>query len=124
MCQRCDDLEREVVDLRRQLGLEADEALIDALAYIYGLSPQAAKILACLYQSRGRVVSKASLFDALYTHECDGDPKIVDVLLVRVRRAIGRDLVGHVWGRGIALTVEGVKALREALEAYKQRAAA
>lgn len=108
MCSRCAELEEEVKFLRRELAMELDLSLTDQLAQAFKLSPQAARVLTTLYQTKGRVVSRLLIYERLYTHERDGDPKIVDVLLSQVRKRLGHEYIGNVWARGVALTVAGV----------------
>lgn len=64
------------------------------------LTPQEYKLVAYLFLARNRVVSRAELAEHVYERDCDPDSNVIDVLIGRVRRRIGRDVIQTVRGRG------------------------
>ena len=68
-----------------------------------GLTKMEARLMRALTEKPGRMVSKSALMDAMYfdrPHEAE--PKIVDVLVCKIRRKIkgGPWLIETVWGQG------------------------
>jgi DNA-binding response OmpR family regulator len=116
MCLKCDALEDENRYLKRLLALDNDQVLADRLSAKLKLRPQEGRLLAMLYQRQGRVAAKGLLFDALHdTPGHMGDEKIVDVLMTSLRKKLGPDCIGTIWGRGVILTVDGLELVSRAL---------
>src|SRR5690606_2899658 len=72
----------------------------DALA----LTPQEQRILAYLMHNRGRVVSRSELIEHVYERDLDHDSNVIDVLIGRIRRKLGVDLVHTRRGQGFVLS--------------------
>ena len=64
------------------------------------LTAQDSKLLAYLFLARGRVVSRTELGEHLYERDRDPDSNVLDVLVSRLRRRLGADLIETVRGRG------------------------
>ena len=68
------------------------------------LTAQEYKLLAYLFLARDRVVSRSELAEHVYERDCDPDSNVIDVLIGRVRRRIGRELIETVRGRGFMVS--------------------
>ena len=67
------------------------------------LTAQEFALLACLVRHRGRIVSRAMLEEAIHPGESlpeDAVSNVVDVLVLRLRRKLGRDLITTRRGQG------------------------
>jgi two-component system OmpR family response regulator len=67
------------------------------------LTAQEFALLACLVRHRGRIVSRAMLEAAIHPGETpleDAVSNVVDVLVLRLRRKLGRDLITTRRGQG------------------------
>jgi DNA-binding response OmpR family regulator len=64
------------------------------------LSPQEYRLLAYLMQHAGRVVSQLELTEQLYAQDFERDSNAVEVLVGRVRRKLGRELIQTCRGFG------------------------
>jgi DNA-binding response OmpR family regulator len=62
------------------------------------------RVLACLALRSGVVVERADLLERVYSSDADTDSNSVEVIIARLRRKIGRDLIETVRGRGYRLT--------------------
>ena len=60
-------------------------------------------MLSYLLHHVGRVVSRSELLDHVYARDLDPDSNVLDVLIARVRRKLGRSLLETVRGRGYRL---------------------
>jgi len=67
------------------------------------LTAQEHRVLAYLLHHVGRVVSRSELLEHVYARELDPDSNVLDVLIARVRRKLGRPLIETVRGRGFRL---------------------
>ncbi len=67
------------------------------------LTPQEHRVLGYLLHHVGRVVSRSELLDHVYARDLDPDSNVLDVLIGRVRRKLGRSLLETVRGRGYRL---------------------
>ncbi|MCP8937393.1 response regulator transcription factor [Alsobacter sp. SYSU M60028] len=70
----------------RQMRVRVDDAPVD-------LSPLEFRCLSYLMHHAGRVVSSGELMEHLYAHDHDREPNAVEVLVGRLRRKLGVDLV-------------------------------
>lgn len=115
MCQRCEELEEEVAYLRSELGISINSGEVGVLrAAIRTLSPGnragsvgVSRFVLALYHVHGRTLSKYQIMEALPPlngGDDQRDPKIVDVWACAARKALGRDALENVWGRGVRLT--------------------
>lgn len=67
------------------------------------LSVKVYQVLETLALRAGHLVERGALLDALYRGDAgEPDPKVIDVFLVKLRRALGphRGLIETVWGKG------------------------
>ncbi len=67
------------------------------------LTGQEYKLLTCLMLARGRVVSRTELAEHVYERDRDPDSNVIDVLISRIRRRIGRDIIGTLRGQGFMI---------------------
>ena len=70
----------------RQVRVRVDDEPVD-------LSPLEYRCLSYLMHHAGRVVSSGELMDHLYAHDHDREPNAVEVLIGRLRRKLGVDLI-------------------------------
>lgn len=116
MCRECDalreriaDLEYEVSELRRDLGLLASSDDVERLRMALRINPGVAHVISALYNAKGRTVSQWSLLEVMPTSRdpMDRDVKIVQVRMVRARKALGADSFVTMHGTGYRMTDEG-----------------
>lgn len=62
------------------------------------------RVLSCLALRRGVVVERADLLERVYASDVETESNSVEVIIARLRRKIGRDLIETVRGRGYRLT--------------------
>jgi two-component system OmpR family response regulator len=62
------------------------------------------RILEYLLHRRERIVSRLDIIDHVYDRDCDRDSNVIDVLIGRIRRKIGIDVIETIRGRGYRLT--------------------
>ena len=67
------------------------------------LTPLEFRLLSCLVYRCGAVVSPVELLDHLYGHDHDKEVNVLEVLLGRLRRKIGADVIGTRRGQGYYL---------------------
>ncbi len=67
------------------------------------LTQQEYKMLAYLMLSKDRVVSRTELIEHVYARDRDPDSNVVDVLIGRIRRRLGSELIETVRGRGFLI---------------------
>ena len=70
----------------RQMRVSVDGAPLD-------LSPLEYRCLSYLMHHAGRVVSSGELLDHLYSHDHDKTPNAIEVLVARLRKKLGGDLI-------------------------------
>lgn len=107
-----DDIEAlraENAFLRSELGLIENAQLTARLKDIYGLRPSAARLLGTLHRVRGRVLTKNYLVEAIGSAEECG--RTVDVLVFKIRQALGHDAVETLVGQGIRIGPAGIAAV-------------
>jgi two-component system, OmpR family, response regulator len=85
------------VDSRRKV-VTVDGASVD-------LTPLEFRLLSCLAFRSGAVVSAVDLLDHLYGHNHDKEVNVLEVLLGRLRRKIGAEVIGTRRGQGYYLKV-------------------
>lgn len=119
-CQRCEELREEIRFLKRQVAVEAEAAQVQCLAIMFGLAPAEAKMLAALYNARGRVLSPVQLDEIAPAERVRADErhmKHVDVRICRLRKKLcSPEAIKNVWGAGYHLTELGRLIVSEALE--------
>ena len=62
------------------------------------------RVLSCLALRKSVVVERADLLERVYASGAETDSNSVEVIIARLRRKIGRDLIETVRGRGYRLT--------------------
>lgn len=67
------------------------------------LTGQELRILGYLLHRQGRIVSRSELIDHVYHGDFDRDSNVLDVLIGRIRRKLGADLIETVRGLGYKL---------------------
>lgn len=82
------------------LDLASREAFLDGRRL--KLSNAVYRVLEALAVREGQVVTRGVILDALYAGRDEPDPKIVDVFVCKVRRALGAHagLIETIWGQG------------------------
>jgi DNA-binding response OmpR family regulator len=88
-----------VLDTRQMRVLVDDEAI--------ALSPLEYRALSYLMHHAGRVVPPGELMEHLYAHDHDRDPNAVEVLIGRLRRKLGVDLIETRRGFGYLVAEPG-----------------
>jgi hypothetical protein len=114
MCQRCEELEEEVVYLRSEMGLQQNSADIAAIRMAFRVSPCSAKLLLALYRAKGRPVSPYQLLEAMpprYDRNDGRDPQMIAVLVSKIRKALGHDFIRTERTRGLHLPREAMNVL-------------
>ncbi len=86
------------VDSRRKI-VTVNGAAVD-------LTPLEFRLLSCLAFRSGAVVSSVDLLDHLYGHDHDKEVNVLEVLLGRLRRKIGSEVIGTRRGQGYYLKVQ------------------
>jgi two-component system, OmpR family, response regulator len=86
------------VDSRRKI-VTVNGAAVD-------LTPLEFRLLSCLAFRSGAVVSSVELLDHLYGHDHDKEVNVLEVLLGRLRRKVGTDVIGTRRGQGYYLKVQ------------------
>jgi two-component system OmpR family response regulator len=84
-----------------RLDARTGDVTLDGLPV--ALTAQEHRVLAYLLHHVGRVVSRSELLDHVYARNLDPDSNVLDVLIARVRRKLGRSLLETVRGRGYRL---------------------
>jgi two-component system OmpR family response regulator len=67
------------------------------------LTTQELRILEYLLHRPGHVVTRLDIIDHAYERDCDRDSNVIDVLIGRIRRKLGVDVIETVRGRGYRL---------------------
>ena len=109
-CPHCDDLRERIAWLESELGLRVDPGKAETVRRALKVTPQAASILLALFQAGGQMVSRAMLDDAMPAVRRDPDfsTNVVDVMVCKARKRLGRDAIENVWGRGYRMTPDGL----------------
>jgi two-component system OmpR family response regulator len=85
-----------------QLDASTGRATVDGRPV--ALTTQELRILEFLMHRSGKIVSRLDVIDHVYDRDADRDSNVIDVLIGRIRRKIGGDLIETVRGRGYRLT--------------------
>lgn len=114
-CARCEELEEEIAYLKSELGQVSDVSVLAIMRTLYGIRPQASRIIEKLYRARPRVLNKIRISEALVG---DGDSeRLVDVFVSHARKALGRDAILTHWGAGYSIGPLGIAAMEASLAA-------
>lgn len=76
-----------------EVALDTRQMKVTVSGVPVGLSPQEYRLLSYLMHHAGRVVAQAELTDHLYGSDAERDSNAVEVLVGRVRRKLGIDLI-------------------------------
>jgi two-component system OmpR family response regulator len=85
------------------LVLDARQMQISRAGAPVSLTPQEYRLMSYLMLHAGRVVPHAELIEQLYGHDSDKDANAIEVLIGRVRRKIGPDIIETRRGFGYAI---------------------
>jgi two-component system OmpR family response regulator len=67
------------------------------------LTAQEYRILAYLMQHQNQIVTRTDLYEHVYERDSERDSNVLDVLVSRIRRKIGAELISTIRGRGFML---------------------
>jgi len=68
------------------------------------LTAQEFRILSYLVHNAGRIVSRTELMEHVYDRHFESDSNVLEVLVARIRRKVGAELIQTVRGQGYILT--------------------
>ena len=119
-CQRCDDLQYEVEQLRIQLGQQTDTGIRHNLARTFGCTPKAGDVLKKLYKAYPRPVPRYDL-ERTTLNPWEDDERllpanIISVYIVRLRKNMPKGAIVTLHGIGYQLTPVGYEAVRAVVE--------
>lgn len=109
-----EELEGEVLYWRDEFGMIADEKALSRVQEAFDLAPTAARYLVVLRQANGRPLSRWWLDDEVPSKQ-GRDSNATSVYVCILRRALGYGAIETHWGRGYALTPEGIAKVDAAL---------
>lgn len=118
-CPHCADKDEMIAWLKSELGIADDETQIAGIRSGLGVTRGEAHLLRAMYRAKGKAMSVAQMMEAFPAsrgHE-DRDYHLLNVLVCRIRKALGKGAVETVWKFGYRLTDEGVALVRGALGA-------
>lgn len=124
-CAHCIALEAENRRLSAMLGLSFDMDDADRLKVELGVTLQEARLISMLYGFKGRAISGWHILDAMaeYYSTPRSSEKIINVLVFRVRKKLGRGFIENAWGIGYSLS-SAARARCDAILAQAQQVAA
>lgn len=73
------------------------------------LTAQEFRILSYLMHHPGRIVSRTELMEHVYDRHFDSDSNVLEVLIGRIRKKVGPDLIRTVRGQGYRLVTPGTE---------------
>lgn len=113
-----EELRDEVASLRQVLDRFREERTAIALRRHFRMTPVEVGFLLGLYNAKGECVTHRIL-DGLSPAPSGllRDSNVSAVYISRIRKALGKNSVDSVWGRGWAITPVGIAAVDRALEA-------
>lgn len=92
---------------RGEVALDTRQMKVTVSGIPVGLSPQEYRLLSYLMHHAGRVVPQGELTDHLYGQDAERDSNAVEVLVGRVRRKLGVDLIETRRGFGYCVPDSG-----------------
>lgn len=93
------------LQLRQDLGLVEDRALVSRLIARWALTPKEAALLQCLYARGGMIATKEQILHAIYGHaDTAPEVKIVDVFACKIRGKVGAEAIVTEWGAGYRMS--------------------
>ena len=121
ICLECQALKKRIAELEDQLADKTTPERIAAIRSAFKLTENESFVLLSLYDAGGKVVSYFWLYNNRPVVQPHNREKIypslndVKVMVHRIRRKIGADVIVSSWGQGYALTPEGIGLLNEVL---------
>ena len=86
------------------LTLDPRQMRITRAGVPMNLTPQEYRLLSYLMYHAGRVVTHVELIEQLYSHDSDKETNAIEVLIGRVRKKIGLEMIETRRGFGYILT--------------------
>lgn len=115
MCGRCEELEDEVTWLRERVGEQINEDLLGSLRVAFGVTGGEARLLATLFQA-ATFLSRDVLTESVKIDQAaDVESRLVDVLVLRARKRLGRGAIETIRGAGYRLSSTGRQQIIDAL---------
>lgn len=113
-----EELEELIAYYEDVLGVRENVERVAQLRQAFRLPAGPAWLLSRLVAADGRLFRRDALIDHLPANDSslDRNEKIIDVYMVRIRKALGADGVETVWGVGWRLTPAGRQRVRAVLE--------
>ncbi len=102
-------LEQAEPELRAgRLVLDPRRRVVQVEGASLGLSPKEFALLECLLRERGRVLSRAQLFEHVYSGHSESSDKVIEVLMSTLRAKLGEFGVGELvqTRRGFGYVIE------------------
>lgn len=102
-------LEQPEPELRAgRLVLDPRRRVVQVEGASLGLSPKEFALLECLLRERGRVLSRAQLFEHVYSGHSESSDKVIEVLMSTLRAKLGEFGVGELvqTRRGFGYVIE------------------
>lgn len=108
----------EIRWLRRELGLDQRRSLVGTICHTFKMPPSAARVVAILYERRGRPTTSRGLMEALWgeTGEYPESQNGLSVHVWKARTRIGKDAIANIMGVGYQLTEEGISKVEAAIK--------
>jgi DNA-binding response OmpR family regulator len=94
---------REAVFAHQGVEIDTRSRSVRRDAVLISVTPLEFRLLSYLFHHRGKVVSATELLDHLYDPSADRDVNAVELLVARVRRKVGADLIVTRRGFGYAI---------------------
>lgn len=118
-CPHCADKDDRIAWLEGELGLRVTAGARHALCRAFIIRPSEATILARLYAAKGNCVSTWILMDETARSPGRDDRGLnnISVLILRLRRALGREAIETVYAAGYRLSAAGMAKVSSAIEA-------
>jgi DNA-binding response OmpR family regulator len=122
---RVAELEAEIEHLQRELRIDAQQRVVDAMRRRYRLQPARAALVATLYAAAPRSVSTWALLEAIPSgdHARERSDDVLKVHICFIRRTLGAAAIETVHRHGYRLTPAGQQQVVAALAELMGKAA-
>ena len=109
-----EELQAEVLELRRELRLRTDEQDAAQFSLAFKLTPNEARVLLGLYRAQGKAVRRHHLLDLTERLDIlkDITDQVCDVYVCRLRKVLDEGAIQTVRGFGWKLTPIGLDACK------------
>lgn len=112
-----EELEEEIIQLKEELGFRVSLDRVDKLRERLGLTPGESKVVLALYDTKSRILPKATLNLIGNKHDnVDMDGSNSATRIRCIRKAMGEDFIQTHWGLGYTLSPSGRDTVRSALD--------